>query len=256
MSRSSSGFIFLAALVAVTLAVYLPSLGNELVFDDGRLTDGTIFGTFGSLLDLRPRMLSYGSFVWLKSLLGDDWWKQRLVNVVLHIGVAGGLYALFTQLLQVRAFSDDNQATGDFIASRQAALRVGVVLFALNPVAVYAVAYLVQRSIVMAALFVVLACIAWVRGLVTGRYVWMGAALLCVSAGSPVEGGRSNCRGAGGAAVCLCGAARLEATPPGPFRVPHRRYGRGRRPSEDLRFCASGRRSTRLRGCMSSSSRR
>ena len=178
MSRSYSGFIFLAALVAVTLAVYLPSLGNELVFDDGRLTDGTIFGSFGSLLDLRPRMLSYGSFVWLKSLLGDDWWKQRLVNVVLHIGVAGGLYALFTQLLQVRAFSDDSQATGDFVASRQAALRVGVVLFALNPVAVYAVAYLVQRSIVMAALFVVLACIAWVRGLVTGRYIWMGAALL------------------------------------------------------------------------------
>ena len=178
MSRSSSGFIFLAALVAVTLAVYLPSLGNELVFDDRRLTDGSIFGSFGSLLDLRPRMLSYGSFVWLKSLFGDDWWKQRLVNVLLHIGVAGGLYALFTQLLQIRGLSDDNQATGDFIASRQAALRVGVVLFALNPVAAYAVAYLVQRSIVMAALFVVLACIAWVRGLVTGRYIWMGAALL------------------------------------------------------------------------------
>lgn len=178
MSRRSSGLIFVAALVAATLAVYFPSLGNELVFDDRRLTDGTIFGVFGNLLDPRPRMISYGSFVWVKSLFGEDWWAQRLVNVLLHIGVAAGLYALFTQLLQARETPDEGRSGGEDIASRQAALRVGVLLFALNPVAVYAVAYLVQRSIVMAALFVMLACIAWVRALVTRRHAWLAAALL------------------------------------------------------------------------------
>lgn len=178
ISRSSSGFIFLAALIAVTIAVYFPSLGNELVFDDRRLTDGTIFGSFGSLLDLKPRMVSYGSFVWLKSLFGDEWWIQRLVNVLLHLGVAGGLYVLFTQLLQARELPEGGPPSSESALSRQAALRVGVVLFTLNPVAVYAVAYLIQRSIVMAALFVVLACIAWVRGLVSGRPAWLGAALL------------------------------------------------------------------------------
>jgi tetratricopeptide (TPR) repeat protein len=178
MSKTYSALIFILLLVAVTIAVYFPSLGNELVFDDRRLTDGSIFGVFGNVLELRPRMLSYGSFVWLKSLVGDSWWAQRLVNVILHVGVALGLYGLFTQLLMCQRFSQEIRSDADFLPSTQAALRVGVVLFALNPVAVYAVAYLVQRSTVMAALFVVLACIAWVRGLVSSRYYWLGLALL------------------------------------------------------------------------------
>lgn len=176
MSKTSSAFIFSALLAAATLAIYLPGIDNQLVFDDGRLTDGVIMGTYGSLLELRPRMLSYGSFVWVKALLGDEWWKQRLFNVFLHLGVAYGLSVLFTQLLESRRFSEEDQSDPDLLPSKRAALRVGIALFALNPVAVYAVAYLVQRSIVMAALFVVLACIAWVRGLVTGGYLWMALA--------------------------------------------------------------------------------
>lgn len=179
MSKTTSTIIFFALLTAATLAIYLPGLSNQLVFDDKRLLDGTILGRFGSLLELRPRMLSYGSFVWVKALLGDDWWKQRLVNVLLHLGVAGSLYALFRQLLQSPRFHEEDRADPELAPSRLAALRVGVALFALNPVAVYAVAYLVQRSIVMAALFVVLACLAWVRGLVTGRRYWLVLALPC-----------------------------------------------------------------------------
>lgn len=177
MSQKSASIAFLAALFAATLALYLPSLGNGLVFDDARLTDGTIFGTYGGLFELRPRLLSYGSFVWVQSLFGDDWWKQRLVNVLLHVGVAGGLYALFVQLLQRTRFADDQPLGAPLSPLVLPGLRVGVALFALNPVAVYAVAYLVQRSIVMAALFLVLACAAFVRGLVTGRPGWLAAAL-------------------------------------------------------------------------------
>lgn len=178
MSQKSASFAFLAALIVATLAVYLPGLGNSLVFDDARLTDGTIFGAYGSLFDMRPRLLSYGSFVWVKALFGEDWWKQRLVNVLLHLGVAGGLYALFLQLLQRTRFSDEQPLGAPLSPLVLPGLRVGVALFALNPVAVYAVAYLVQRSIVMAALFLVLACAAFVRGLVTGRPLWLGAALV------------------------------------------------------------------------------
>lgn len=178
MSKTSSAIIFLALLVAATLAIYLPGLDNGLVFDDNRLVDGTIFGRFGSLLELRPRMLSYGSFVWVKALLGEDWWKQRLINVLLHLGVAYGLYVLFAQLLECGRFHEEDETDPELAPSKRAALRVGVFLFALNPVAVYAVAYLVQRSIVMASLFVVLACIAWLRALITGRRYWIVLALV------------------------------------------------------------------------------
>ncbi|HMA09026.1 MAG TPA: hypothetical protein VKP68_14230, partial [Ramlibacter sp.] len=110
MSRTHSALIFILLLVAATIAIYFPSLGNELVFDDRRLTDGSIFGVFGNILELRPRMLSFGSFVWLKSLVGDSWRAQRLVNVILHVGVALGLYGLFTQLLSCQRFSQERQS--------------------------------------------------------------------------------------------------------------------------------------------------
>ena len=63
-----------AALVAAgLLAIYLPSLGNGLVFDDAILSNGLVFNDYGRLLPWRPRMLSYGSFVWLQALLGEHW---------------------------------------------------------------------------------------------------------------------------------------------------------------------------------------
>jgi tetratricopeptide (TPR) repeat protein len=66
-----------------------------------------------------------------------------------------------------------------FASSQLAALRVGVLIYALHPVAVYAVGYLIQRSIVMATLFGVLACWAFVRGLIERKQLWHGAAMLC-----------------------------------------------------------------------------
>ena len=176
ISKPASAFIFFALLVAATLAIYLPGLENGLVFDDARLTDGTIFNAYGSIFQLRPRMLSYGSFVWVQALFGEGWWKQRLVNVLLHLGVVGALYLLLRDLLKAMQSSAETGSDAAAPSSRLAALRVGVALFALNPVAVYAVAYLVQRSIVMAMLFVVLACAAWVRGLLTKRFVYIGLA--------------------------------------------------------------------------------
>lgn len=180
MSKTSTSTLaFFALLIVATLAVYLPGLGNGLVFDDNRLTDGTIFGRYGSLFELRPRLLSYGSFVWIKALFGDEWWKQRLFNVLLHLGVAGGLYYFFRDLLRRTQFDGvSSEQAGSQDPSFDAALRVGIALFALNPVAVYAVAYLVQRSIVMAAFFTVLACLGFLRWLGTGRHGWLVVALL------------------------------------------------------------------------------
>ena len=63
-------YIFAIALTLAVLGIYLPGLRNELLFDDLRLSDGTIFGEYGSLLQFKQRLLSYGSFVWLQSLFG------------------------------------------------------------------------------------------------------------------------------------------------------------------------------------------
>ncbi|MES2949230.1 MAG: tetratricopeptide repeat protein [Pseudomonadota bacterium] len=138
-----------------------------------------MFDSYGSLLQFKARMLSYGSFVWVQALFGENIPLQRGVNVVLHLGTCWALYRFFALLLPRIAYAKDTVDAPGFAASQLAALRVGVLVFALHPVAAYAVGYLIQRSIVMATLFGVLACWAFVLGLVHRKPGWQVLALLC-----------------------------------------------------------------------------
>ena len=171
--------VYALLLCAAVLLVYGLGLKNELVFDDERLTDGTVFGPYGDLLQLKLRMLSYGSFSWVKAFAGENMAVQRALNALLHLGTCWALYQLFALLLPRIAFAPETRTDPGFAASQLAALRVGVMVYALHPVAVYAVGYLIQRSIVMATLFGVLACWAFVRGVTERKWLWHGLALLC-----------------------------------------------------------------------------
>ena len=170
MAQRFNWLIYAVALAIGVAVLYYFGIDNKLIFDDARLTDGTIWGQYGSLMELKARLLSYGSFVWLQSFFGEGWWKQRAFNVVLHISTSLTLYSLTLELLQRTNWGDLN-SENNFSSSLRAAARVGVALWAFNPVAVYAVAYLIQRSILMATFFVVIACLFFVRGLVTGKVV-------------------------------------------------------------------------------------
>jgi tetratricopeptide (TPR) repeat protein len=168
---------WVAPVIAGLLVVYLPGLGNALVFDDSFLTEG-LFAEYGSVWPLRVRELSYGSFVWLHALFGDGWWKQRLVNLAIHAAVALALWALYREILP-RVALDDSPSPSGSRSLRSAALGFAVGFFALNPVAVYAVAYLIQRSILLATLFVVLALWLFARGLSRGRPWLFAPTLAC-----------------------------------------------------------------------------
>lgn len=174
--RKSFG-IWAVLILAGLCAIYLPGLDNELVFDDQILSNGYVWEHYGSLAEIRQRMLSYGSFVWLEALFGDGWWKQRLFNLALHFAVILSLYAFLRTLLVHMDWPEELRGEAHFAQSRTAALQVGLALFAFNPVAVYAVAYLIQRSILGATLFVVLACLFFVKGLIASRPPWHVAAL-------------------------------------------------------------------------------
>lgn len=177
MTPKKTSALYAVALTAAIAFLYSFSINNQLVFDDERLIDGTIFGQYGNLMVLKVRSLSYGSFVWIQSILGEGWWKQRVFNIALHIGTALTLYALVLVLL-VRTPWGEERINDAFFRSLQNAARAGVALWALNPVAVYAVAYLIQRSILMATLFVVACCLSYVRGLVSERWPWHVWALI------------------------------------------------------------------------------
>ena len=165
------------------LVVYLPGLDNALVYDDAYLVQ-SLFADYSSLLPVRERMAAYGSFVWVQALFGEGWWKQRLVNLMLHMGVVISLWALYREILR----HIDAPAADTWGASspsnppapyRSPALGLAIGFFALNPVAVYGVGYLIQRSIVMATLFTVLALWLFARGLRRGEWYLHALAVAC-----------------------------------------------------------------------------
>ena len=175
---STAEWLWLPIVGAALLIIYLPGLGNALVYDDSYLTEG-LFAEYASLFQQRQRLLSYGSFVWIQALFGEGWWKQRLFNLALHAMAVVALWALYRELLRHVAAAPDEQGAAAAPLYRSPALGLAVGFFALNPVAVYAVAYLIQRSIVMATLFTVLGLWLFARGLREKKPYMHALALAC-----------------------------------------------------------------------------
>src|SRR3990167_4215506 len=121
-------YLFALVLLLAVLGVYLPGLNNELLFDDLRLTEGSIFGVYGNLLDVKQRMISYGSFVWVEHLVGAGWWKQRIVNLALHLGVVAAVYVFFKALLASTRFPQDMEEQAHFASSQRVAWYAGALL--------------------------------------------------------------------------------------------------------------------------------
>ena len=177
-------WLWLPIVAIALLAIYLPGLGNALVYDDSYLVQG-LFSDYAALQP-RIRMLSYGSFVWLQELFGEGWWKQRVFNLLLHVAVVISLWALYREILRHLAPPVDEAieeaVEGDVAPTpyhRSPALGIAIGFFALNPVAVYGVAYLIQRSILMATLFTVLGLWLFALALRTRRRRFHVAALAC-----------------------------------------------------------------------------
>lgn len=178
---SRSELAWLAAIAVLVLAVYLPGVDNEPVFDDEYLTSGALFAEYASPLAVKARMLSYGSFVWLQALFGEGWWKQRLFNLAVHLAAVVALWGFYREVLRhIEGPVQDAASSSEPAPYWQSpALGLATGFFALNPVAVYAVAYLVQRSILLATLFVALGLWCFARALARNAPLFHVAAVVC-----------------------------------------------------------------------------
>lgn len=174
--------VWLPITLAAVLGIYLFGLDNPPVFDDRLLVSGDLFAQYGYLQEAKPRLFSYSTFTWVRDLFGEGWWKQRLVNLTVHVAVILALWGFYRDLLRhvTQPAGGDGgvgQPREDYF--RSPALGLAIACFALNPAAVYAVAYLIQRSILLATLFTVLALWSFLRGLDSGRPVFHLVAILC-----------------------------------------------------------------------------
>ena len=158
--------------IAVCLALYGQYLDNPIIFDDLQffLLDGAgnqpiSQNTFEVL---QVRSLPYASLAWTKDIFGLSLIPFRIGNMLLHIAVSLTLYFLFIALFEVTQGQNSPESHQPHWLAF-----FGSLVFALHPVATYAVGYLVQRTILMATLFSLLALLVYVRGSQRQQAAWI-----------------------------------------------------------------------------------
>ena len=171
------GLLFIAA-----TSLYFGALSAPLIFDDSPLFDdfALITARYSNLFaTLQIRALSYATFSWTIQWLGNELYWLRLGNVLLHAATVLVLFGWLRRLFNVVL---NAQSDPKMTQRLQYMAGLGALWFALHPVTVYGIAYLIQRPIVMATLFVVLMLWAYLEGLLRERWWWMLVAAGCYAA--------------------------------------------------------------------------
>ena len=168
-------YIQVGLLLLAVITLYAGSLPAPFVFDDiDFFANPQMLAKYGAYFSLELRWLPYASLVQTTNWLGFDPSWLRLGNVLLHAANAIALFFLLRRLFrEVLAGPDDMPSSLTWFAF------FGALIFALHPVAVYGVAYLIQRSTLMATLFMLLMLLAYLEGLLRESWRWMLAAALC-----------------------------------------------------------------------------
>jgi tetratricopeptide (TPR) repeat protein len=158
-------------LLAVALfALYAGSYGYPLVFDDKLINPLQLQEDLGCS-SLRARCLSYGTFSLTFRAAGLELAWFRLGNVAAHALASLSCFLFFDELFRAVRRNSPGAVAQSGARDRLIAF-CGALLFAVHPVTVYGVAYLTQRSIVMATLFSLLSLSAFVRGLSRRSAAW------------------------------------------------------------------------------------
>ncbi|MBI2276767.1 MAG: hypothetical protein HYU74_05400 [Dechloromonas sp.] len=140
-------------IVLAGMALYVPFIGNELIFDDiSFFYRGHWLSHFAvTPFDYIPRTLPYFSFAFIQTLT-QSFEIQRLANLCLHC-INGYLLFLLSQML-LSMLSAAGHAPRTNKESVTTLASGGIALaFVLHPVAVYGTGYLVQRTILFATFF-------------------------------------------------------------------------------------------------------
>lgn len=175
MQLRRTGLLLVILLCAIA-ALYSKFLWNPIVFDDlpffmvNDVGHQPVDDYRYSLFELRS--LPYATLAWGKAAFGLDMLHFRIENLLLHAAVAMALFFFLARL-----FDAVYGARADSLLSTRTLAFCAALLFALHPVAVYAAGYLVQRTIVMATLFSLLAMLAYLHGSVRQKPLWLWASV-------------------------------------------------------------------------------
>jgi tetratricopeptide (TPR) repeat protein len=160
-------------LIASSIFLYAGFLHNPLIFDDISFFGNTT-SYLGSLnFSVAPRSLSYFTFTLTNHYAGFNIALLRVESLALHASVGITLYFFLNRLWEYLL----PQASVNTISYQWLAF-FAAVIFILHPAAVYGSAYLVERSIVMSALFTLLMWLSVLRGLKHNNAIWLWASVI------------------------------------------------------------------------------
>lgn len=164
-------FIILGILISIA---YSPSLKGSLALDDTKIISARAVTADNFPPLLRYRSISYITF-YLNRLIGEPFeLNVRLTNILIHFINSFLIYmlALITLRLKLskdeiassRSFGIRNDMRGAFLEQRYKffAAATCAFIFALHPININAVAYIVQRMASLATLFVLLSLISYI----------------------------------------------------------------------------------------------
>ena len=164
--------VYVLLLLLAVAAIYGQFLWNPIVFDDQHffmLGDNQL-ARYLSFSPFESRWLPMATIAWTAHGLGLDLIWFRLENLLLHAATGIALFfflrRLFDLVLQKHA-GEPARLPHAWTAF------FGALLFVWHPVAVYGAGYLVERTIVMATLFGMLALYVYMRGLTEQRPRWL-----------------------------------------------------------------------------------
>lgn len=163
-------------LVMAVAALYGNFLSSPLVFDDIDFLKDRRPEYLQVIFEFSRRWLPYATIEWTRELLGEDMLWLRLGNLALHILNTLLLFLFLNRLFEsvlAEETSTLNIPSGSGRLSLSWLAFSGAMLFALHPAAVYGVAYLIQRTILMATLFTLSSWILFLEGLIRNQRRWL-----------------------------------------------------------------------------------
>jgi protein O-mannosyl-transferase len=168
-------------LLFVVGLVYVPYINNALFFDDFPFFSDSINQFITNPFHLYSRWLPYMSLAWTVSVFSDTPLPLHLGNLLLHFANTVLVFVLLQQLCSL-ALNQNKQTTtlpAFFTSPSNWGAWLGALAFACHPLAVYAVGYVVERSIVMATLFVLAMQISYIKGLLSPQKLQQACWLAC-----------------------------------------------------------------------------
>ena len=155
----------LLLLAVAPILLYGNFLSSPLVFDDRPLFEDVLPNLQKNSFSLDLRWLPLTSFRWILPFAGEEMVWQRIGNLVIHITNASLLLLLLRKLFSALLAGEQASGADNSTLSLSWLAFFGALIFALHPIAVFAVGYLIQRTILMATLFALLTWLLFISGL-------------------------------------------------------------------------------------------